>query len=290
MEHLNKMKQLETTIESLQKEKVDLLQRIRGAEECLRLISQEKSYLNILVADLQSDRDIVNRNMVGLSKTIEKTVAANLELQERLRATTGFTKGCHEILQEAKAITFLDKSTQLSDGQERQDQANQEANQKVEQLTAELNLQIIEKEQLLADNKWRKENLQQVVTDNAYLKKVMAVFWETVSSLKTENECLRGRLMTIIDKEMAAKLPIMEKKKKYIEKVSCNLKSELDRMKMLTARTIPRLLPANAVLVKRLQTTYDQTSFSICCLLDEVKVLGSLLLSWDFIHRGKHNQ
>ncbi|KAH0630802.1 hypothetical protein JD844_004039 [Phrynosoma platyrhinos] len=177
---MNKMKQLEVTIEALQKEKVELFQRIRGAEECLRIIAQEKSYLKLLVADLQSDRDIANRNMVGLSKTIEKTVAA-----------------------EAKGVTFSDKSTQLSDSQEMQDQANKEASQKVEQLTAELNLQLSEKEQLLADNKWRKENLQQVVTDNAYLKKVMAVFWDTVSSLKTENECLRRRLIMIIDKDIA---------------------------------------------------------------------------------------
>nr|XP_008121037.1 PREDICTED: uncharacterized protein LOC103281379 [Anolis carolinensis] len=208
--------------------------------------------------------------MLRLSKTIEKTVAANMELQRQLRATTGFTKGCHEILKEARAM-FSEKATQVPDDEEKPKPTIEELNQKLEQLSVELNLQISENKDLSSENEWRKENLQQVVMDNAYLKKVMAVLWETVTSLKAENDNLRSRLIVFVEKEIAAKLPKMEEKKEYVERVALNLKEEADRLKALTEERIPRLLPVNASRVRRLQEAYEQTTSRVCSLLDEVK-------------------
>nr|XP_020665960.1 uncharacterized protein LOC110088166 [Pogona vitticeps]XP_020665961.1 uncharacterized protein LOC110088166 [Pogona vitticeps] len=259
------MEQMKATAETLRRENRDLLLKLRATEEGLRSVSQEKDNLMILVQELKNERDITNDNMIRLSRTIEKTVAANLELQEHVRATARFSKGCREILQESRRATF-DKSTQYRLGP-----TTDEMKRKLEQLAIELGQQVGEKERLLAENKEKTESLQKAMRKSARLKRIMDNCWNTVMSLRMENDRLRCSLVLITEKEVMNKLSIMEKKKDYIASVTCHLKGERERLKAVVTKGLARVSHSHAAQIRKLQKQYEQASKDLCCLLDDIK-------------------
>ena len=264
------MEEMKATIELLRQEKADLLQKLQAAKEGLESAAQENKSLKRQIEMFLDERDVMTQNMIRLSKTIEKTVMANLELQQHFRGTSNFSKGCQEILLESRRAAS-DKSTQLPEGQERTAPTIEELKQQLEQLTLALDQQAGEKEHLLAESKEKTECLQKGAKKYARLKKIMDNCWNTVMSLRMENDRLRCSLLLTIEKEVMSKLSTMEKKKEYIDSVACNLKAELERLKAVVTKGLARVSHTQAAQIRRLQKQYEQTSNDLCHLLNDVK-------------------
>ncbi|KAJ7310411.1 hypothetical protein JRQ81_007325 [Phrynocephalus forsythii] len=264
------MEEMKATIELLRHEKVNLLQKLHATKEGLELADQEKKSMKRQIEIFLDERDVMTQNMVRLSKTIEKTVTANLELQQLFRGTSKFSKGCQEILLESRSAA-LDKSTQLPEGQDRTAPSIEELKQQLEQLTLALDQEAGEKERLLAESREKTECLQKAAKKYDRLKKIMDNCWNTVMSLRMENDCHRCSLLLTLEKEVMSKLSTMEKKKEYIASVACNLKAELERLKAVVTKGRARVSHTQAAQIRRLQKQYEQISNDLCCLLYDVK-------------------
>ncbi|KAM6426991.1 uncharacterized protein PHA67_003667 isoform 2-T6 [Liasis olivaceus] len=270
------MEQLKKNIEALEQEKRDLLQKLQSSEEDFKAVSKEKDSLKIFIEDLQAERDIMSSTVDSLYKSIEKTVAANLELQEHVRATAKSPKSCCEILQESKGAS-LAKAAQLSKSQKMVAPPTTEQSEKVKTLTAELALRMNEKEQLVIENKRLQTTLQEVMLDNSYHKKRVSDFWQTIFSLRMENDHLRRSLIGFTEKEVVNKLPVMEKKKDSITILALNLKSDLEVMKTVAAKGLAGLPLFQTATVLKLQMYYEQASDELYCVLTDIKVTTNLL-------------
>ncbi|KAM6426988.1 centromere-associated protein E-like isoform 1-T3 [Liasis olivaceus] len=264
------MEQLKKNIEALEQEKRDLLQKLQSSEEDFKAVSKEKDSLKIFIEDLQAERDIMSSTVDSLYKSIEKTVAANLELQEHVRATAKSPKSCCEILQESKGAS-LAKAAQLSKSQKMVAPPTTEQSEKVKTLTAELALRMNEKEQLVIENKRLQTTLQEVMLDNSYHKKRVSDFWQTIFSLRMENDHLRRSLIGFTEKEVVNKLPVMEKKKDSITILALNLKSDLEVMKTVAAKGLAGLPLFQTATVLKLQMYYEQASDELYCVLTDIK-------------------
>ncbi|XP_058010607.1 centromere-associated protein E-like [Ahaetulla prasina] len=265
------MEELKKKIEALEQEKTDLLQKFQTTQEDLKAVSKEKDSLKILVEDLQAERNNLNSTMHGLYKTIEKTVAANLELQDYVRATAKSSKGCCEILKEAQEA-LLAKGPQTPEGQEMMASPTASLGEKVKTVTTEQARQITEKEEgLVIENKRLMTNLEEVMLENSYHRRRVMDFWETIFSLRVENDHLRQLLITLTEKMVLSKLPVMEKKRDNIALLALNLKGDLETMKSVAAEGLSGLPHAQTANVLKLQGYFEQATEELYTVLTNIE-------------------
>ncbi|XP_007444502.3 pericentrin-like [Python bivittatus] len=128
-----------------------------------------------------------------------------------------------------------------------------------------------EKEQLVIENKRLQATLQEVMLDNSYHKKRVSDFWQTIFSLRMENDHLRRSLIGFTEKEVVNKLPVMEKKKDSITILALNLKSDLEVMKTVAAKGLAGLPLVQTANILKLQMYYEQASDELYCVLTDIK-------------------
>ncbi|XP_026541119.1 uncharacterized protein LOC113423782 [Notechis scutatus] len=265
------MEELKKKMEALEQEKKDLLQKLQTSQKDLKAVSKEKQSLKILVEDLQAERETLNSTMHGLYKTIEKTVAANLELQDHVRATAESSKGCCEILQKAKEV-LSDKGPRPPKGQEMMASPMADMDEKVKTVTEEEAHQITVKEDwLVIENKRLKANLQEVMMENSYHRRRVMDFWQTIFSLRMENDHLRQLLITFTEKMVLSKLPIMEKKRDNISLLALNLKGDLEIMKTVGAKGLAGLPLVQTATVLKLQVYFEQATEELYSVLIDIE-------------------
>ncbi|KAG8144662.1 hypothetical protein E2320_013130 [Naja naja] len=237
------MEELKKKVEALEQEKKDLLQKVQTSQKDLKAVSKEKESLKILVEDLQAERETLNSTIHGLYKTMEKTVAANLELQNHVRATAESSKGCCEILQKAEKV-LSDKGPQPPKGQEMMASPMADLDEKVKTVTVEEAHQITEKEEwLVIENKRLKANLQEVMMENSYHRRKMVL----------------------------SKLPIMEKKRDNISLLALNLKGDLEIMKTVGAKGLAGLPLVQTATVLKLQVYFEQATEELYSVLIDIE-------------------
>ncbi|ETE63635.1 Centromere-associated protein E, partial [Ophiophagus hannah] len=241
------MEELKKKMEVLEQEKKDLLQKLQTSQKDLKAVSKEKESLKILVEDLQAERETLNSTMHGLYKTIEKTVAANLELQNHVRATAESSKGCCEILQKAKEV-LSDKGPQLPKGQEMMASPMVDLDEKVKTVTVEGAHRITEKEKwLVIENKRLKANLQEVMMENSYHRRRVMDFWQTIFSLRMENDHLRQLLITFTEK------------------------GDLEIMKTVSAKGLAGLPLIQTATILKLQVFFEQATEELYSVLIDIE-------------------
>ncbi|XP_042335229.1 centromere-associated protein E-like isoform X2 [Sceloporus undulatus] len=246
----------ESKMEAIEKEKAELAKKFHTTVEDVRSITMENANLKITVESLQSEKVSMIQSVHRLSKTIERTVAQNLELQEQLQhahsAIEAHTKMVAELKGEIRDkepwSSELQKTlkqeaetemeilpAQIRHQEEKISNMNNMIDEKTnllqkleanEQLKEELSLHISEKERLAAELRNQADKVQQLTRETSLLPEERKKLQEDLQSLKAENGQLQEKLL-----QNTAKAQLNKGAELYKEEIE-DLKTQLAKADM----------------------------------------------------------
>ncbi|KAJ7327081.1 hypothetical protein JRQ81_016840 [Phrynocephalus forsythii] len=304
-EKLNELQELKAMVESkmavVEMEKAELAERFQSTVETMSSVSLENGSLKATLQTLQTEKGNMIETIHRLGETVERTVAANLELQEQLRQAHNsmremeelkenitdknyLTSKVHETLKQmfedtvmelerlrAQAKTSEEEMNRLKDQIAERNQLHQQLEAKYveekeqlrEKLNEALSLQTGEKDLLLAECKDQAERVQQLMEERALLQKERDDLQQAVQKIKAENDQLQARLL-----ENMAKSSEINVKTEEQDNVG-SLEPKVLRIK--------EVLKQFAVLENRSEC-FKNTSLQMKCELDSQKSLLAKVL------------
>ncbi|XP_058049106.1 centromere-associated protein E [Ahaetulla prasina] len=305
---------LESQVEVLQKENVELVQKLHSTEEDIKYVSQEKEHLKTEIEILQAEKDTVTQTVHHLGETLEKLVPTNLELQEQLREANNSLREHKEMIEELKGKTIaIDSQTSKIDEELRQ--KAEDTQLELEKLLAYVKLQedevntqknlVLEKQQVFQkleeefkeETKKLKEKIQHLENNSLELQQLLCLN-EEESQQNVENMKDAKQLDSISESQMEAlqrektelvqKLQSTEENVNYISQEKEHLRTEMkvlqtekDNMSQTVYRlseTIERLVPVNLELQQELR----EANNSLREHKEMVKELKEKIITTDF--------
>ncbi|XP_063166802.1 centromere-associated protein E [Candoia aspera] len=279
----------ECQMEALQREKAELIQKLQGAAEDVKCISQEKERLRAEVEALQAEKDNMTQTVHRLGETIERLVPANLELQEQLREANNSLREQKEMVEElkGKVIATDSRTSKIHDELKKKAEDTQLELEKLlvyvklqeDEVNTQKNL-VLEKQQTFQkleedvkeETKHLKEKIQQLEHNSFELQQLLHLKEEEnqqnvesvndAEELKINPECqmeaLQREKAELIQKLQGAAEDvkcISQEKERLRAEVEA-LQAEKDNMTQTVHRlgeTIERLVPANLELQEQLR-------------------------------------
>ncbi|XP_053113451.1 centromere-associated protein E isoform X2 [Hemicordylus capensis] len=180
----------ESKMEAMQKEQEELLQKLHSTEEDFRAVTQEREKLETTVEVLQAERSNMSQTLHRLGETVEKAVAANLQLQTQLQNANCSLGERNKMVEELKQ-QIADKDSQASKLEEKLGQTAVQRKQEAEDSQEE-------RQKLLATLKHHEEQADRqkdlIAEKDELLQKLEAKLVEETMQLRDKLEKLTEEL------------------------------------------------------------------------------------------------
>ncbi|XP_062992506.1 centromere-associated protein E [Elgaria multicarinata webbii] len=301
---------LKTLLDALQAEKDNMIQSIHRLSETV-----ERTVAANL--ELQEQLRHANRSVKEHKEMVE-------ELKEQIESKDSSTSEVQEALMQKDTKAEMEKLLERVKDLEEQveikmnlvvekdqlfEQLKEKHVEEIEQLkeeskksSEELNLQIGERNRLLAEQRGQIENMKQLAKENSLLQQERDDLQQAMQNTTTENDQLRKNLLENSMKrsetnakveqqdltgsleakvlritEALEKFPVLEKRSEHFKNMALQIKSDLDSQKVIVAKGLAGLPPQQASNVKRLQMEHELISNGVHSLLNKVQFLFSRL-------------
>ncbi|KAJ6668847.1 hypothetical protein lerEdw1_012333 [Lerista edwardsae] len=257
----------ESRMKALQGERELLLEKVRSTAEDSTPAIQENETLRTRVEALQMERDNLSQTLHRLGKTVEKTVAANLELQGQLRSANCTLGEQNKLIEELKG-KIKHQSSQASNISETLDQLKRKTEDTQEEME-KLHVTVKHQEEQID----RQKDL--IVEKDELLQKLEAKFAEEVARLSETLEKLTQELslqtgekdlLLAEQRQQAASMQLLAEEKSLLQKEREDLQQAME-----TIRTENDQLQRN---LSESTEKFSQTIAKLECALAEREQLN----------------